>query len=268
VGRLRRSGGIIAVVKPGTSSPRATRAGAALIALALGAVGAPAQEPLRPLPKTKDAVRVLLVTGGHDHDLSFYSVLDGQDDLDVRVDPHPNAFRGKVSPGRDADVVVLYDMPEAMAPEQETHLRGFVEAGGGLVALHHAIAGRSGWRWWGEEVIGGRYLAAPEGARAASTYKHDVELTVRVAAGHPVVAGLQTFRILDETYKGMWISPGVTVLLTTDEATSDGPVAWVSPYPKARVVTVQLGHGREAHLHPSYRRLVRNAVLWAARRTP
>lgn len=261
----------MAPVKPSTSSPRFPRAGAALIALALGAVGPSptlAQELFRPAPKAKDAVRVLLVTGGHDHDVSFYSVLDGQDDLDVRVDPHPNAFRGEVAPGRDADVVVFYDMPAAMAPEQEAHLRAFVEAGGGVVSLHHAIAGRTGWRWWWEEVIGGRYLEAPEGGRPASTYKHDVELTVRVAAAHPVTAGLTDFRILDETYKGMWISPKVTVLLTTDEATSDGPVAWVSPFPKARVVTIQLGHGREAHLHPSYRRLVRNAVLWAARRTP
>ena len=261
----------MAAVKPALSSPRVPCVGVALLAVALGAAGsAPsaAQELFRPAPKAKDAVRVLLVTGGHDHDVSFYSVLDGQDDLDVRVDPHPNAFRGEVAPGRGADVAVLYDMPAAMAPEQEAHLRAFVEAGGGVVSLHHAIAGRTGWRWWWEEVIGGRYLEAPEGDRPASTYKHDVELTVRVAAPHPVTAGLIDFRILDETYKGMWISPKVTVLLTTDEATSDGPVAWVSPYPKARVVTIQLGHGREAHLHPSYRRLVRNAVLWAARRTP
>jgi type 1 glutamine amidotransferase len=261
----------MAPVKPASSFPSASGARVALLALSLGAAGSPpavAQELILPAPKAKDAVRVLLVTGGHDHDVSFYSVLDGQDDLDVRVDPHPNAFRGALAPGRDADVVVLYDMPAKMEAGQEAHLRAFVEAGGGVVALHHAIAGRSGWRWWGKEVVGARYLEAPEDGRPASTYKHDVELTVRVARAHPVTAGLETFRILDETYKGMWISPGVTVLLTTDEATSDGKVAWVSPYPKARVVTIQLGHGREAHLHPSYRRLVRNAVLWAARRTP
>jgi uncharacterized protein len=258
-------------VKPETRSPLLPGAGAALLALALGFAAAPlatAQELFRPAPKAKDAVRVLLVTGGHDHDVSFYSVLDAQDDLDVRVDPHPNAFRGAVLPGRDADVVVLYDMPARMAPEQEEHLRAFVEAGGGAVVLHHAIAGRSGWRWWWEDVVGARYLEAPEGDRPASTYEHDVDLTVRVAAAHPVTAGLADFRILDETYKGMWISTKVTVLLRTDDATSDGPVAWISPYPKARIVAIQLGHGREAHLHPAYRRVVRNAVLWAAHRTP
>ena len=57
------------------------------------ALAGPAEEPLfrAPAPRA-DAVRVLLVTGGHDHDISFYSLLDGQDDLAVTVDPYPNAF--------------------------------------------------------------------------------------------------------------------------------------------------------------------------------
>ena len=253
-----------------TARPR--RPGLALAALAASLAGAgPAasgQELFRPEPRAKDALRVLLVTGGHDHDISFYSVLDGQADLDVRVDGYPSALRREIAPGRGTDVLVLYDMPAAIEPDQESRLRSFVEAGGGVVALHHAIAGRQAWRWWGEEVVGGRYLLAAEGERPASTYQHDVELTLRVALRHPVTAGLDTFRILDESYKGMWISPRATVLLTTDVPTSDPPVAWLGPHPKARVVYVQLGHGREAHLHPSYRRLVRNAVLWAGRRTP
>lgn len=163
-------------------------------------------------------LRVLLVTGGHDHDISFYSVFDGDDDLEVRVDGHPSALRGgPTSPGEGTDAMVLYDMPPAMAPEQETALRRWVENGGGVVALHHAIAGRP-------------------------------------------------FVIHDETYKDLWISPRVLVLLRTDNPTSDGPVAWVSSYPKARIVYVQLGHGREAHQNPSFRRLVHNAVRWAAGR--
>jgi hypothetical protein len=36
----------------------------------------------------------------------------------------------------------------------------------------------------------------------------------------------------------MSISPEVNVLLQTDDATSDGPVAWISPYAKSRVVYI------------------------------
>jgi type 1 glutamine amidotransferase len=224
-------------------------------------------ELFRPRPRNVDALRVLLVTGGHDHDVSFYSVLDGYDDLAVRVDPHPNALRsGEWQAGKAIDVVALYDMPDVMAPQQEASLTRFVESGGGIVVLHHAIAGRTGWRWWWEEVVGGRYLPVPEGGSPASRYAHDQDLLVEVAVAHPVTAGLDRFRILDETYKGMWISPRVQVLLRTAHPGSDGPVVWIGPHPKARVVAIQLGHGREAHLHPAYRRLVASAVRWAGRR--
>jgi type 1 glutamine amidotransferase len=222
------------------------------------------EELFRPPPRSADAVRVLLVTGGHDHDISFYSVLDGYDDLEVWVDSHPNAFVTGSLEG--AKTVVLYDMPWAMTPEQRKSLRAFVEAGGGVVALHHAIFGRVGWRWWWEEVVGGRHVNEPGHGQPLSTWEHDQELDVEVVARHPVTEGVESFRILDETYKRGWISPDVTPLLATDNPTSDATVAWVGPYRRARVVFIQLGHGREAHLHPAFRRLVRNAVLWTAGR--
>ena len=220
--------------------------------------------PFRPAPRRRDALKVLLVTGGHDHDVSFYSVLDGHDDLDVLVDPHPNAFRESMT--RRAAVVVLYDMVPDLEPERRANLQAFVENGGGIVALHHALAGYTGWRWWSEEVVGGRYRHEPEDGHPASSYLHDVDLLVRPRRAHPITQDLGPFRIHDETYKGLWISPRAEVLLETDHPTSDGPVAWTFPHPKARVVCIQLGHGREAHRNPAYRRLVHNAVLWAGRR--
>jgi type 1 glutamine amidotransferase len=72
--------------------------------------------------------------------------------------------------------------------------------------------------------------------------------------------------LVDETYKGMWISPEVKVILETDEQTSDGPLAWISPYENSRVVYIQLGHDHQAHLHPAFRELVKRAVLWSAGR--
>jgi type 1 glutamine amidotransferase len=70
----------------------------------------------------------------------------------------------------------------------------------------------------------------------------------------------------DETYKGMWISPDVKVLLRTDAPASDGPVAWISPYTKSRVVYIQLGHGESAHLDPACRVPVQDAIRWTGGR--
>ena len=76
--------------------------------------------------------------------------------------------------------------------------------------------------------------------------------------------GVGPLHVVDETYRGMWLSPANTVLMRTDEPSSDGPLVWISPYKQSRVVVIELGHGRETHLHPGYRRLVTNAVLWSA----
>jgi type 1 glutamine amidotransferase len=223
----------------------------------------PVERAFRPAPRRADALPVLLVTGGHDHDVSFYSVLDGHDDLAVTVNPHPDAFRGKLDRYR---VVVLYDMVADLEPERRANLQAFVEGGGGIVGLHHTIAGYGKWPWWSEEVAGARYRQQPEDDHPASSYLHDLDLLVRARRDHPITRGLAPFRIHDETYKGLWLSPRMEVLLETDDPTSDGPLAWTMPHPRARIAYVQLGHGREAHMNPTYRTLVRNAVLWAGGR--
>ena len=134
-----------------------------------------------------------------------------------------------------------------------------------VVILHHALVDYSDTRWWWEEVMGARWLKlGGPGTRWKTTYKHDVELLVYPVGEHPITAGVGPMRIWDETYKGMWLAPDIQVLMRTDDPSSDGPVVWISPYRKSRVVIIELGHDRNAHLHPGFRRLVRNAILWSA----
>jgi type 1 glutamine amidotransferase len=217
-------------------------------------------EPVRKPPQT----RVLLVTGGHSHETSFYGVFDGQSDLAVTVDPHPAAFANDLRP--DYDVIVFYDMIQDLPDVRKKHLQDFAESGKGLVVMHHAIADFNDWKWWWEELVGGKYFLKAEEGHAASTYKHDQDMVVSVVAKHPITDGLSPMHLIDEAYQGVWISPQSQVLLKTDHPLSDGPVAWITPYRKSRVVYIMLGHGREAHEQPQFRQLVRNAVKWAAGR--
>jgi type 1 glutamine amidotransferase len=213
-------------------------------------------------PKRSDATQVLVVTGGHDHDADFYSLFD-DDDVRAVVDPHPAALGGGIR--NRADVLVLYDMIREMSERQVNNLRDFVEHRKGVVVLHHAICDNVNLPWWYEEVVGGRYLFEPVNGRVSS-YSHDEDQLITPVGDHPITRGLKPFRIHDETYKGLWISPQVNVILKSDNPTSDGPVAWISPYEKSRVVYIQLGHDRNANLNPHYQRLVRNAIFWAAGR--
>ncbi len=208
--------------------------------------------------------RCLVVTGGHEYDSEFYCLFDHDKfDWDHAIS-NTEAFSRDI---RELyDVVVLYDLSRNIDNAGRANLKAFMESGKGLVVLHHAIADYGGWDWWVREVVGGKYLLEPENGMPASTYLHDVELFVRPAEEHPITAGIGPLHIWDETYKGMWISPEVKVILKTDESTSDGPLAWISPYGKSRVVYLQLGHDRKAFLHPAYRELVERAILWSAGR--
>ena len=206
-------------------------------------------------------IRVLVVTGGHTYPTAFYTVFEQPGIAWDHAVSSEEAYRGDLR--ERYDVVVLHDMPKTLTETGQQHLRAFAEAGKGIVVVHHAIVSYPDWEWY-RDLIGARYFEQPQGARPASTYRHDEQMRIAITARHPVTEGLAPFTVLDETYKGMWLAPTNTVLLTTDNATGDPPVAWVSAYPRSRVVTIQLGHGPESHRDPSFRRLMLNAIRWTA----
>jgi hypothetical protein len=210
-------------------------------------------------------LRTLVVTGGHPYATTFYTVFEGAADIHwthalSNHEAYRNDLRGKY------DVLVLYDYTQEITDAEKTNLRNFVEAGKGVVVLHHAIADYQDWEWWYKDVVGGKYLLKAEGATPGSTYLDNQEACVKPVLRHPITAHISVMHLWDETYKGMWISPNVQVLLRSDAPTSDGPVAWISPYEKSRVVYFQLGHGESVHLHPAYRQLVQDAIRWTGGR--
>ena len=210
-------------------------------------------------------LRLLVVTGGHDYPTSFYTIFDDPGELqwDHATSNH-DALRSDLR--EKYDVLVLYDMSTELSDAEKKNLVDFLESGKGMVVLHHAILDYPGWEWWWREVVGGKYLTKPEQGMPASTYQHDQTIEVVPVAKHPILAGIKPIRLVDETYKGMWVSPQVTVLLKTDNPTSDPALAWVSPYQKSRVVYIQLGHGEPAHRDAAYRKLVHSAIRWAGGR--
>ncbi len=211
-----------------------------------------------------NAVRTLLITGGHDHESTFYGIFDGYKDLTwTPVSSSAMAFQKDIR--AKYDVLILYDFSRDLDYTAKENLHDFVESGKGVVVLHHALLNYQAWPWWYQKVVGGSYRLAPEGDMPASTVK-DAQRMFITPHQHPITAGIAPFRLTDETYKRMWIAPDVQPLLTTDNPFSDATIAWVSPYEKSRVVYIQLGHGRGSYFHPSFRALVHKAILWTAGR--
>jgi type 1 glutamine amidotransferase len=209
-------------------------------------------------------LRIQVTTGGHSYDPMFHQVFAGREDWKVTVAPHPNAYRPDLR--KRADVLVTYDLVEALPAREMSALRAYLEDGGGLVVLHHALATAWQWEFWYRDVVGGRFLMAPEGNLPASTAKAPEILTVRPVAEHPVLEEVGVLRLDDEAYRGMWISPRSRVLMETDHPNADKAVVWIGPWTRSRVVAIQLGHGPGAFGDPGFRRLVHNAIQWVAGR--
>ncbi|SRR6266540_2454650 len=222
---------------------------------------------LLPAGSQHTQISLLVVTGGHDYPTAFYTLFQGYPDVRWDHNVHSAMADGYVRDmARRYDVVVLYDVQKDAPEAQRRNLMEFVEAGGGVVALHHVLASVPPWKAF-HDLIGGKYLWSSEGGQPPSTYQYDVRMRVRVADDkHPVTRGIADFDLQDEAYGGLWISPDAHVLLTTDHPANSKAVAWVMPDKRARVVTIQPGHGEEAFATPSYRRLLIQAIRWAARR--
>ncbi len=244
-----------------------------LAAIAFAAAALPA--------KAAEKIRVLLVTGGHAFEKpQFFRLFEDNAEIVFTAVEHPDAkdAAGKPDPFEVAiepdavqafDVLVLYDMWQKISDSGKTNLIALLRQGKGLVSLHHSIANYQTWAEW-ENIIGGRYYLADKVVNGIQKkrclWKHDVDVPVKIAAEHPVTAGLSDFTIHDETYKGYDVSPGVQVLLTTDEPTSNKELAWAKTYEKARVVYLQLGHDHRAYEDANFRRLVAHAIRWTAGR--
>ena len=99
--------------------------------------------PLAALAADAPAIRIELVTGGHSHEISFYAVFEGNRDFRINVNPHPGAFHSDMR--KNTDVLVLYDMADVDGEKERDHLREFLDAGKGMVVLHHAVIDNQHW---------------------------------------------------------------------------------------------------------------------------
>ncbi len=236
---------------------------AAAVGLLLGAIPALAAE---------GSVRVLVVTGGHGFETNeFFAMFKEMPGIAFEAVQHPDAqAKFSAEAARNYDVIVLYDMWQKIDAAGQRDFLARVKEGKGLVALHHAIANYQEWPDYAR-LIGARYYLKPEVVdgvqKAQSIYKHDVDLKVRVAdPDHPVTRGVKDFAINDETYKLFDVDPKAHVLLTTDEPTSEPKIGWAREDGPSRVVYIQLGHGARAYQSPEYRQILRQAILWTAKR--
>ena len=167
-----------------------------------------------------DRVRVLLVVKGHPYQRQpFYDVFDADAGIEWTLVEQP-AARALFHPDRagEWDVFVMYDMPgitftrgdppaefPAPPPAYVAGFEALLDAGKGMVFLHHAICSWPAWERMAE-IVGGRFHYQPATLRGVaypdSGYRlhepHHVEVIDR---DHPICEGLGAgFDLTDELY--------------------------------------------------------------------
>ncbi len=198
-------------------------------------------------------------------------------------------------PGIDftrSDPPVRFTPPPAGYAERFTAL---LDRGQPMVFLHHAIAGWPAWEGYGD-IVGGRFLYQPATVHGVtfpdSGYRHDVTHTVEVLdPSHPICDGVgPRFEITDELYLSHVFEDDVQPLMrstydfvdsnfySADRAIrghrndrtgwSHPPgsslVAWTRTVGRSPIAYLQFGDGPATYADPTYRRILANAIRWAA----
>jgi uncharacterized protein len=249
--------------------------GAALVAAGLAGCSepAPSPPPAPTAPSTVPAsVRVLGVlvfhrTAGFAHD----SIRAGIEALTELGEEHGFAVTATDSQAVFTDsglapfevIVFLNTTGDVLDDSGQRAMEAFVAGGGGFVGVHAAADTEYDWQWFGGLV--GAYFAR---------HPHPQPATVEVVApDHPVTQGLPArFERVEEWYDFQaHPGPGVTILAVVDESTYEGggmgdphPIAWAHEYGGGRSVYTGFGHSAEAFAEPLVRRMLANAILWAA----
>ena len=214
-----------------------------------------------------DAVKGLLITGGHDHEAVVLqrSSMATKTSTGCRSSRAPPRSRPTCAASTTSSSCTISPATWTKRPARTCEISWRAAAGSWccITPCSTTRAGTGGPTRWSAAAI----ASVVQATRPRPASRTTSRFPSAPATQHPVTAGIAPFQIKDETYKSMRMSPKIRPLLTTDNPTSDPNLAWIGPDDRYRVVAIQLGHGHTAFGNPSYRALVHNAILWAAGKT-
>ena len=220
--------------------------------------------------KEAKPIKLLVVTGGptlkHHIDLvptSFYRIFMDYQNLDWDHASHDEAaFQSDRL--HDYDAILMYNRSDTISEKSRQNIRKYLEAGKGLVVLHHALGSYNNWEWWWKKVVGGKYQMKDHKGISKSGYNQEEKIYMSVQKQHFISEEIQDFELIDEAYNNLWISQDIDIIYKTDNQHSDGPTVWISPFKLSKVVIIQPGHAESAHLNKNYKSLLYRAIEWVS----
>jgi putative membrane-bound dehydrogenase-like protein len=220
--------------------------------------------PVGPSFQWGTGLKVLIIGGGdaHDYDQWFNKAdVKTLNDTGGISANYTDITGGLANVIAGVDVLIVSNNKRFTDDASKQAITRHIENGKGFIGLHPGLW--YNWRDWPEYnrvLVGG-------GSRGHDRLG-EFEVVVTEPT-HVLMHGVPAkFKIKDELY---WFEPDsqgtpIKVLATAHSAQKNQPYPQVFTveHAKARVVGLTLGHDGDAHHHPAYIQLLRNAVLWTA----
>lgn len=193
------------------------------------------------------------------------------------------------TPMKRANGTTYFEKPSRAAQDG---FRDLLRSGKGMVFFHHGIsAWNQAWDEYSEVVGGACDWANPVTKRGVnhlfSGYQPGIQQHSSVTPegkGHPILEGLEGgLDIVDETYHCPYFEDSITPLLRTDfeakaenfqpaqrrdptwnPAQASNLSAWYKSAENSPIVYIQHGHDNLAWSNEGFRKLMGNAIKWAA----
>ncbi|MDR1617488.1 MAG: ThuA domain-containing protein [Treponema sp.] len=145
---------------------------------------------------------------------------------------------------------------EGITEVSVAELKAWTAEGGGFLSIHSANTAQAGTDPQGYgQFVGNYFIGHP--ARC--------EVKVKITGNHPIVRGLEDFTIRDEHYALDYFAEDGTELFRTISETGGNQIGgYVRPHGKGRICVMTPGHILPVWEHPSFQRLLLNALDWCA----
>lgn len=222
----------------------------------------------------KPPVKLLVVTGVEYHDWratapQIAAQLASSPDIDVTLDTNINVLCADEIFGYDVlffNFVNLKEYNTTLNDELALdNIEKFLSGGGGIIIYHLAIGiFERDFPKRAESIIGKYY------DRALPAHDPFREFGVKITnKEHPITKNISDFRLQDELYTCLSENNNEIEVLATAYSVNvkkDYPMAHLFKFGKGHVFTTVLGHDTRALQSECFVSLLRNAVLWLAKR--
>jgi type 1 glutamine amidotransferase len=136
---------------------------------------------------------------------------------------------------------------------------GFLEAGGGVLAVHVGTATLAAIPEW--EAVTGMAWVDGQSMHPKVGPSHVLVYPDR----HPIAEPLTDFDLIDERYTHLRLADDVVPFVAHDYEGAIHPLVWAREYGAGRIVVDTLAHNGESFDSPEHRLLIARAARWATR---